>query len=155
MLCFNDDIQGTGAVVAAGFFKAVQVTEKPFSEHKLAFFGAGSAAVGVAEAIVTLMIQEEGGKLSREETRKRFYFIDSRGLVTSNRGDTLASHKVPFARDDVETQITDLVDIIKEIKPTALVGLSGFQGGVFSLVQFVSLLCLFQQDEKIISFSLP
>lgn len=69
------------------------------------------------------MVAQEKG-LTVEEARKRFFFVDSQGLVTTNRGGTLQSHKVPFARTDY-TKITDLMEVIKTIKPTALIGLSG------------------------------
>lgn len=131
LLCFNDDIQGTGAVVAAGFVNAVRLTGKSLAEQRLVFFGAGSAGIGVADAIVELMV-EGGSARSSEEARQQFWFVDSLGLVTTNRGDKLAHHKLPYARTDCPTQIKELLDIIKYVKPTALIGLAGITGGVFN-----------------------
>eukprot|EP01104_Vermistella_antarctica_P006727 TRINITY_DN17431_c0_g1_i1.p1 TRINITY_DN17431_c0_g1~~TRINITY_DN17431_c0_g1_i1.p1 ORF type:complete len:587 (-),score=155.37 TRINITY_DN17431_c0_g1_i1:51-1757(-) len=127
-LCFNDDIQGTGAVVLSGLLNAVRVAETTLSKSTFVFYGAGSAGVGVADVIVAMM-QEEG--LSKHDALRRFWFVDSRGLVTNNRGDTLAEHKVPYARDDVTEQQKDLLDIIKSVKPTGLIGLAG-QGPHFT-----------------------
>jgi len=66
-----------------------------------------------------------------EEAHGAFYFVDSQGLVTNNRGDKLASHKVAFARKDFDTQHKELLDVIKAVKPTCLIGLSG-QGNAFT-----------------------
>lgn len=126
--CFNDDIQGTGAVIASGFINAVDMSGIPFESHRILFYGAGSAGIGVADVIVTLL--KDFG-ISEDEAKKLFYFVDSKGLVTNNRGDKLASHKVPYARDDFEEQIQDLEDIVKAVKPTVLFGLSG-RGGTFT-----------------------
>jgi malate dehydrogenase (oxaloacetate-decarboxylating)(NADP+) len=68
--------------------------------------------------------------LTASEARKRFYFVDSSGLVTTKRGGKLQSHKIPYARQDYE-KIEDLLDIINVVKPTALIGLSGI-GGAFN-----------------------
>jgi malic enzyme len=122
LLCFNDDIQGTGAVIAAGFINAVKCIQVNLHEIRLVFFGAGSAGIGVADSIVRVM-QEKG--MSIEEGRKRFWFVDSKGLVTTNRGDILEKHKIPYARNDVIHQLTNLVDIIKFVKPHGIIGLSG------------------------------
>eukprot|EP01114_Cavostelium_apophysatum_P013495 TRINITY_DN3281_c0_g1_i2.p1 TRINITY_DN3281_c0_g1~~TRINITY_DN3281_c0_g1_i2.p1 ORF type:complete len:559 (-),score=151.85 TRINITY_DN3281_c0_g1_i2:33-1709(-) len=122
-LCFNDDIQGTGAVVASGFINACKVSGVSIDKQRVVFFGAGSAGIGVADTIVAVMVQKLN--ITKEQARKSFYFVDSKGLVTKNRGDTLASFKVPYARDDFDTQYTNLLDVIKAVKPTGLIGLSG------------------------------
>ena len=64
-------------------------------DQRIVFLGAGSAAVGIADMIFASMI-EEG--LSKEEARKKFWFLDSKGLVTTTRGDELAEHNIPYAR---------------------------------------------------------
>lgn len=130
LLCFNDDIQGTGAVVAAGFVNAARMSGKPLQEQKLVFFGAGSAGIGVADMIVAMMV-EEG--MTAEDARKQFWLVDSQGLVTKNRGDKLAAHKVPYARsDNGDVQLKNLLEVVKHVKPTALVGLAGVSGGEFT-----------------------
>lgn len=126
--CFNDDIQGTGAVIVSGFINAVKITKIPTKDHRIVFFGAGSAAVGVADQIAT----EIAGKMhiSVQDARKHIYLVDSKGLVFKNRGDELQKHKIPYARDDITQKYPTLMDVIKFVKPTALIGLSG-QGQAF------------------------
>jgi len=127
--CFNDDIQGTGAVVAAGFLSACKVVDIPLDEHKIIFVGAGSAAVGVADQICTLI--SSSANLSVDKVRKQFYLVDTQGLVTSTRGDKkLAEHKLPYARDDMKEEIKELQDIVEKINPTAIIGLSGVGGTI-------------------------
>ncbi|KAI8969905.1 hypothetical protein BDF20DRAFT_907514 [Mycotypha africana] len=125
--CFNDDIQGTGAVILSGMINAFRRVEKEskvsIRDHRIVFHGAGSAAVGVAKQIQDYMEKEHG--LSEEEAKKIFYLCDSKGLVTSDRGDKLPKHKVYYARHDNEgKQFKSLEDVVDYIKPTALIGLS-------------------------------
>jgi len=128
-LCFNDDIQGTGAVVLSGFINSLRLAKIDPKEVRLVFSGAGSAGIGVADMIVSFIAKKTGQ--SEEETRKQFWFCDSRGLITENRGDELADHKKRYARDDNgDKQIKELKDIVDDVKPNVLVGLSG-QGGSF------------------------
>jgi len=127
--CFNDDIQGTGAVIAAGFITAVKLTGVPHSMQKIVFHGAGSAGIGVADQIVQVMVKADPS-LTPEQARQRFWFVDSKGLVTQSRAGTLEKHKIAFARKDNKGELTTLIDVVREVKPTALIGLSG-QGGAF------------------------
>jgi malate dehydrogenase (oxaloacetate-decarboxylating)(NADP+) len=127
--CFNDDIQGTGAVILGGFINAVKRTGKACREHKAVFFGAGSAGVGVAKQIVDWFVAEG---LTEDEARKCFYLVDTKGLVTSDRGDKLADHKVYFSRNDNNgKQYPNLEAVLDYVKPTILMGLSTM-GGVFT-----------------------
>jgi len=129
--CFNDDIQGTGAVIAAGMINAWKIAGTSPKDAKFVFLGAGSAGVGVANQIVDILV-EEG--VDEKTARRQFYFVDSKGLVASNRGDKLADHKLAYARDDIDDaqikNLSNLTAIIDFVKPTALLGLSG-QGGSF------------------------
>ncbi|RIA83407.1 hypothetical protein C1645_786441 [Glomus cerebriforme] len=130
--CFNDDIQGTGAVVLSGFINAVKLVEKDVhpTKHRLLFFGAGSAGVGVAKQLLEFFKIEHG--MSEEEAKKLVWLVDTKGLVTLDRGDKLAKHKIYFARDDNNgSQFKTLEEAIEYVKPTALVGLSS-TGGVFN-----------------------
>lgn len=126
---FNDDVQGTGAVIVGGFINAVKASGVPPKDHRAIFLGAGSAGVGVAKQIVEYFMKEG---LTEEEARKKFYFVDSNGLVTLDRGDKLAEHKVYFARNDNDgRQYQSLARLIDFVKPTILMGLSTI-GGAFT-----------------------
>ncbi|KAL1633327.1 hypothetical protein SLS56_002960 [Neofusicoccum ribis] len=126
---FNDDVQGTGAVIVAGFINAVKAAGIPVRDHRAIFLGAGSAGTGVAKQIVEFFIKEG---LTEDEARRKFWFVDSNGLVTNDRGDKLAEHKVYFARDDNNgKQIQSLTRLIEFVKPTILMGLSTI-GGAFT-----------------------
>ncbi|KAF8895425.1 hypothetical protein BD779DRAFT_1608996 [Infundibulicybe gibba] len=123
--CFNDDIQGTGAVVLSGFVNAARLASAasgiPLTEHKILFFGAGSAGIGVAKQLLsffTLM------GMSEEDAKHRIYTVDSKGLITADRKG-LQEHKKFFARTDYNgPPLTNLAEIIKYVKPTALLGLA-------------------------------
>lgn len=126
---FNDDVQGTGAVIVGGFINAVKASGVPVKDHRAVFLGAGSAGVGVAKQIVEFFIKEG---LTEEEARRKFWFVDSNGLVTLDRGDKLADHKVYFARDDNNgRQYQSLGRLIDYVQPTILMGLSTI-GGAFN-----------------------
>lgn len=126
---FNDDVQGTGAVIVGGFINAVKASGVPAKDHKAIFLGAGSAGVGVAKQIVEYFIKEG---LTEDEAKRKFWFVDSNGLVTLDRGDKLAEHKVFFARDDNNgRQYQSLSRLIDYVQPTILMGLSTI-GGAFN-----------------------
>ncbi|KAF3912851.1 hypothetical protein AA313_de0204193 [Arthrobotrys entomopaga] len=128
--CFNDDIQGTGAVVLAGVINAVRDTGIHPKDQRLVFLGAGSAGVGVARQIMEMFKKE--GNLSESEARKLFYLVDSKGLVTNDRGDKLQEHKLVFSRSDNNgQQYKTLDDVLDFVKPTILMGLSTI-GGAFT-----------------------
>ncbi|KAG8958395.1 hypothetical protein FRC03_009180 [Tulasnella sp. 419] len=127
--CFNDDISGTGAVVLSGFLNAAKLSSAasglPLSEHRILFFGAGSAGVGVAMQLLSFF-KLQG--LSEEEARSRIWTVDSQGLITADRKN-LAAHKHYFARTDYQgPPLKNLLDIIEYVKPTALMGLSTIRG---------------------------
>jgi malate dehydrogenase (oxaloacetate-decarboxylating)(NADP+) len=121
VLCFNDDIQGTGAVALAGLLAAMRYLDRPLADQRVLFLGAGSAAVGIADTICAGIADEGGTPL--DEARKQVWMVDSRGLVTRSREGTLQAHKLPYARDDEPAQT--LLDAVQRIKPTILVGVSG------------------------------
>jgi malate dehydrogenase (oxaloacetate-decarboxylating)(NADP+) len=126
---FNDDVQGTGAVIVGGFINAVKASGVPAKDHKAIFLGAGSAGVGVAKQIVEYFMKEG---LTEDEAKRKFWFVDSNGLVTLDRGDKLAEHKVFFARDDNNgRQYQSLSRLIDYVQPTILMGLSTI-GGAFN-----------------------
>ena len=126
---FNDDVQGTGAVILGGFIAAVKATGVPIRSHRAVFLGAGSAGVGVAKQLVEFFIKEG---LTEDEARGKFWLVDSRGLVTLDRGDRLLEHKVYFAREDNGgNQFATLDEVIDYVQPTILMGLSTI-GGAFT-----------------------
>lgn len=127
MLCFNDDIQGTGAVTLAGLFSALRITGEPIERQRIVFLGAGSAARGIADMLVTGLM-EEGG-LDLAAARARIWMIDSKGLVTRERLEELAEHKQDFAQE--RPALPDLRAVIRAVRPSVLIGVSG-QGGAFS-----------------------
>lgn len=90
---FNDDIQGTGAVVLGGFVNAAKISSKasgrPLSEHRILFLGAGSAGVGVSMQLMSFFTLQG---LSKEEAKSRIYLVDTQGLVYDSRG-PMAEHK--------------------------------------------------------------
>ncbi|EFX05206.1 NADP-dependent malic enzyme [Grosmannia clavigera kw1407] len=124
--CFNDDIQGTGAVVLAGYMGAVGLSGVPIDDQRLVFMGAGSAGVGVAKQLVEYYVRHG---LTEEAARDKFWLVDTKGLVTSDRGDRLAEHKKYFARTDNHGhQFKTLEEVIEYVKPSALVGLTATYG---------------------------
>jgi len=132
-LCtFNDDIQGTGSVALAGVLSALRVTGGKMSDHRVMMLGAGEAGMGIADNIVAVLM-EEG--LSKEEARKRIWFVDSKGLIVKGRAG-LVEHKLHYAHD--HAPCADLLSAVKAIKPTMLVGVSG-QARTFTeeIVKFV------------------
>ncbi|EIN08307.1 malate dehydrogenase [Punctularia strigosozonata HHB-11173 SS5] len=126
---FNDDIQGTGAVVLAGFLNAAKLSSaasgRPLTDHRILFLGAGSAGVGVAMQLMSFFTLQG---LSEEEARSRIYLVDSQGLIYDGRG-PMAEHKKYFSRTDYAgPPVKDLLDIVDLVKPTALLGLSTTKG---------------------------
>ncbi|TBR17374.1 NAD-dependent malic enzyme [bacterium] len=117
--CFNDDIQGTAAVTLAGLFSACRVRGTKLSDERILFHGAGEAAIGIGDLVVTAMMAEG---TSREEAMKKCWFVDSKALVESTRKD-LQDHKKPYAH--VHAPIGSLGEAVKALKPTALIGVSG------------------------------
>lgn len=116
---FDDDIQGTGAVAVAGVIASMQITGGNLADQKILFLGAGEAGIGIADVFVAAL-KEQG--VSEEDARKKCWFVDSRGLLCAGR-DHIASHKEPYAHE--HEYIDNLLDAVKALKPTALLGLSG------------------------------
>jgi malate dehydrogenase (oxaloacetate-decarboxylating)(NADP+) len=120
--CFNDDIQGTGAVALAGVIAAMRITGGKLSEQRLLFLGAGEAGIGTADSFVAAL-EEEG--IPQEEARKQCWFVDTQGLLHSNR-ENIAPHKQRYARD--LPPVDNFLEAINTLKPTVIMGLSGQPG---------------------------
>jgi malate dehydrogenase (oxaloacetate-decarboxylating)(NADP+) len=122
---FNDDIQGTAAVALAGILSALRITGGKLADQKLLFLGAGEAATGIADLVVSAMVAQG---LSEPEARQRNWLVDSRGLVVKGRSD-LAEHKLPYAH--LHAPVVDFVGAIRALKPTAIIGVAAV-GGTFT-----------------------
>jgi malate dehydrogenase (oxaloacetate-decarboxylating)(NADP+) len=121
VLCFNDDIQGTAAVVLAGVYASTRVTKAKLPDLRIMFLGAGSAATGIADLLVAAGIDEGS---SREEACQRLWFVDVKGLVVKSRKD-LMEHNLPYAHDH---RPLGFLDAIETIKPNVLIGATGTPG---------------------------
>jgi malate dehydrogenase (oxaloacetate-decarboxylating)(NADP+) len=122
---FNDDIQGTASVALAGLFSALRVTGGKLSEQKVLFLGAGEAATGIADLVVSA-IKAEGA--SEAEARLRTWLVDSRSLVVKSRSG-LTEHKLAYAHE--HPPIDDFLTAIRTLKPTAIIGVAAV-GGTFT-----------------------
>jgi malate dehydrogenase (oxaloacetate-decarboxylating)(NADP+) len=122
---FNDDIQGTAAVALAGLFSALRVSGGKLADQRVLFLGAGEAATGIADLVVSAMMAEG---LSEAEALRRTWLVDSRGLVVKNRAG-LTDHKLRYAHD--HAPVGDFLTAIHTLKPTAIIGVAAV-GGAFT-----------------------
>ncbi|MEW4369319.1 NAD-dependent malic enzyme [Paenibacillus kandeliae] len=131
-LTFNDDIQGTGAVTLAAIISGVQVSGTPLQDQRILVFGPGAAGIGNADQIRDAMIKTG---LSEQEAEQRFWAYDYRGLLT-NQTEGVLDFQKPYLRnsDEVKDWDTDtdgnisLLEVIRQVKPTILLGTSGVKG---------------------------
>ena len=135
-LCtFNDDIQGTAAIATGTLLSALQVTGTALSDHRIAVLGGGSAGCGISNLLLEAMMADG---LSEQEARARFYLVDRNGLFV--KGATgLMDFQEKFCQEKsvVKNWVVNdpnnisLLDLIKNVHPTVLIGVSG-QPGVFT-----------------------
>jgi len=144
VLCYNDDIQGTASVALAGLLTALQIIDAPLTEQRLLFLGAGSAAIGIANLIVSAM-QMKG--LSLETARSRISMFDIDGLLEPLRTG-LSEEQKAYAHKTAPSR--DLLATVETLKPTILIGVST-KGGAFTheVVQAMS-----KHNERPIIFAL-
>lgn len=121
VLCFNDDIQGTAGVALAGVYASTRISGIKFSELKIMFLGAGSAATGIAD-LICFALQKEG--LTAQEARERLWFVDVDGLLVKGR-DGLQEHNLPYMHEHDHLAFLPSID---SIKPHILIGATGFPG---------------------------
>ena len=132
---FNDDIQGTAAVTLAAIMASTKLAQTKIQDQKIVVLGGGSAGMGIVHHILGAMVQEG---LSKEEALRAFYIVDREGLVHEKQ-DHIPSHHLPFARSAEEVkrwQIENmkkisLLEVVKEVRPTILIGASA-QPGAFT-----------------------
>jgi len=129
---FNDDIQGTGAVVLAGILSAMRITGKPLAGLRFAILGAGAGGIGVAGQIRSALCSRG---LSEREATDRMFVVDSRGVVSEDRTG-VDEYKKPFAQragfaggwDRSDPGRISLLDVVRNVHPDVLLGLSGTAG---------------------------
>ena len=119
---FNDDIQGTAAVVLAGLLASGRITGRRLADERLVFLGAGAAATGIVSLVVAAMV--ENG-LSEEEAKRRCWLVDINGLIVTARSDITESQRA-FAQP---VPAGDLLSAIHDSRPTILIGASGHAAG--------------------------
>ena len=128
--CYNDDIQGTAGVVLAGLINALKITGGELKEQRVLFLGAGSAAIGLADLIVSALVQQG---VAAEVARQQIRMFDTQGLVVAGRRG-LAAHKLPYAHKlppskpfdhlDLASECPQIAAAVEDFKPTALIGVS-------------------------------
>ncbi|KAG4190071.1 hypothetical protein ERO13_A07G008400v2 [Gossypium hirsutum] len=148
-LVFNDDIQGTASVVLAGVVAALKLIGGTLADHKFLFLGAGEAGTGIAELIALEMSKQT--KIPVEETRKKIWLVDSKGLIVNSRRESLQHFKKPWAHD--HEPVKDLLGAVKAIKPTVLIGSSGV-GRTFTK-EIIETLASFNEKPLIMALSNP
>ena len=131
---FNDDIQGTGAITLAAAISAVRACGTPLRNQRVVIFGAGTAGVGVADQIRDAMMREG---VSKQDATSRFWCVDRRGLITTDKAEQLREHQVTYARPAAECKgwkhegdangVT-LAEVVRRVKPTMLIGASTASG---------------------------
>ena len=147
---FNDDIQGTGIVTLGGIYGSLDISGEKLTDQIYLCFGGGTAGAGIASRVLSEMITEG---LSKEEAYKRFFMVDKQGLLFDDMDD-LTPEQRPFAkkRSDFANadKLTDLLEVVKTVKPTILVGTST-QANTFTK-EVVEAMC--QNTERPIIFPL-
>ncbi|MDX2502954.1 MAG: NAD-dependent malic enzyme [Gammaproteobacteria bacterium] len=146
VLCFNDDIQGTAAVALAGVQASCLLTCNAFSDLRIMFLGAGSAATGIADLLLIALMNTG---LDRQSALEQLWFVDQIGLIVKSRDD-LAPHNLPYAHN---VPAAGFYQAIEKIKPHVLIGATG-AAGVFT-EEILSLMASINQRPVIFALSNP
>ncbi|XP_023307894.2 NADP-dependent malic enzyme-like [Lucilia cuprina] len=146
---FNDDIQGTASVAVAGLLASLKIKNTKLMENKIVFFGAGEAALGIAN-LCLMALMKEG--LNEAEAKKRIWMIDSKGLIVQNRpSGGLTEHKLRFAQP--HEPIDTLADVVRIVRPTVLIGAAAI-GGAFT-AEILEMMAEFNEMPIIFALSNP
>lgn len=131
---FNDDMEGTGAIVLAAAISAVRACGESLRKQKVVIFGAGTAGIGIADQLAGAMMREG---LSREEALRRFWCVDQQGLLIEAMADQLRDFQRPYARPNGESarwksdgngRGVGLAEVVRRVQPTMLIGASTVAG---------------------------
>jgi len=125
--CFNDDIQGTGAVVLAGLLTACQLKNESLADQRVVIAGAGAGGIGVASEILKGMVREG---IDEDIARQQMFVLDGRGLVVAGVTPDEYKQRVAQSPDaikgwDAESQTPSLMEVVENARPTVLIGLTG------------------------------
>jgi malate dehydrogenase (oxaloacetate-decarboxylating) len=126
---FNDDVQGTGAVVMAAVYSGLKIARSPMADQKLVVFGSGTAGVGIADQLRDAMIADGA---SQEHATSQVWLVDKQGLLFDDMDD-LRDFQAPYAKNREKLGVADservgLVESIKVASPTILLGTSTVHG---------------------------
>jgi malate dehydrogenase (oxaloacetate-decarboxylating) len=128
---FSDDLQGTGAITLAAAVSAMRVCGTPLRNQRVVIFGTGTAGIGIADLLREVMANEG---LSVEAASRRFWCLDSSGLLIDDMGDKLRDYQKSFARPAAEVKnwkregSIGLAEVVHQVRPTMLIGTSGIAG---------------------------
>jgi malate dehydrogenase (oxaloacetate-decarboxylating) len=131
---FNDDMQGTAAVVLAAVLSALKASQARLADQRIVVYGAGTAGVGIADVLRDVLALEG---LSKEEATRRFWCLDRPGLLTDDQTAMLRDFQVPYARPAGEVAGwprtgpgggISLADVVAQVHPTVLIGTSADAG---------------------------
>jgi malic enzyme len=132
---FNDDIQGTAAVALAGLLAAVRITGGRLADQRFVFAGTGAAGVGIGRLVRTAFLSQGGDE---DTARRAFVYVDSQGLVSElvriadpYKEEVAMSAGVAQEYGFSPSGPFDLLEVVKRVKPTVLIGTSAIPG-IFS-----------------------